>query len=815
MKHNVAFFEIVNRLAVVLSNEKLTAEYNQNSNTREGVCGWCGVMSPLTRVAFIEDFGLDAVLLAEMEARKIIQKKAEEYAATAFHRHELEADEHKAAGQPAPTHEGQFVWAVSSCLKGEGGFSKELRALVEYGGDQHEHGPRLCCIEKIITVDSLPMSYADCDAIVTAYGLHGGSRSDDVTDEQINNLGGLWNLPEDQIALFYTVAAAVVDKAGRWYLMDAEGYDYCRYYYSPCDFSQVFASEVSAINAEIAAEKEAEKREQEEAAAARLEAYRQKCQKWENIMEPVAPYEKAEKEAAAALNAIPYRQQKGSKEQKAYKSAQMKLNNCRRRNILAMVAAAFPGLSVSLKKDNGWGADWDLSWQDGPTSEEFSKATDLELFATYGDRFNGMEDYAYTTDYEHTDFARKYMGDHAAEIDTHRNWSNEKRAELVKKHEAAGYDADREAWKEFCATSYFVAPETPVTPDPDNHPCRTEKAVREAENGSGDVPAGLSLVDIEGGVAVVGENWKDTYFHKREIKAHGATWNKEAQQWQATEPEAVAALRAWFGVAADEQPTTADDSHVIESVKNQSSCDQEDSHVSMLRAHYSLNYDNFHELKDRWGLRQSIVFFRYTDHCELYGWDASTVAPWLNRKPVAPTDPHEGTVLFYALSLDTDLAYIAEDLICKKGLQVVYTDGLSATDDPAPDGSPSKNSETPVIESVKNQSPVMKQFTELKEKHPDALFLFRCGDFYELYAEDAEKVCPILEITLTTHKDGYKMAAFPYHALDTYLPKLVRKGYRLAICDQLEDPRLTRKLVKRGITEMVTPASPDKDQEAA
>ena len=64
MKHNVALFEIVNRLAVVLSNEELTAEYNQNSNTREGVCGWCGVMSPLTRVAFIEDFGLDTVLLA-------------------------------------------------------------------------------------------------------------------------------------------------------------------------------------------------------------------------------------------------------------------------------------------------------------------------------------------------------------------------------------------------------------------------------------------------------------------------------------------------------------------------------------------------------------------------------------------------------------------------------------------------------------------------------------------------------------------------------------------------------------------------------
>lgn len=109
-------------------------------------------------------------------------------------------------------------------------------------------------------------------------------------------------------------------------------------------------------------------------------------------------------------------------------------------------------------------------------------------------------------------------------------------------------------------------------------------------------------------------------------------------------------------------------------------------------------------------------------------------------------------------------------------------------------------------------TPMMKQFFDLKAKHPDALLLFRCGDFYETYADDAVTAAGILGITLTKRSGGaYKkedstpMAGFPHHALDSYLPKLIRAGKRVAICDQLEDPKLTKKLVKRGITELVTP----------
>ncbi len=107
------------------------------------------------------------------------------------------------------------------------------------------------------------------------------------------------------------------------------------------------------------------------------------------------------------------------------------------------------------------------------------------------------------------------------------------------------------------------------------------------------------------------------------------------------------------------------------------------------------------------------------------------------------------------------------------------------------------------------ETPLMKQYFEMKQKHPDAVLLFRVGDFYETFSDDAITASEILGITLTRRANGsaqsVELAGFPHHALDTYLPKLIRAGKRVAICEQLEDPKLTKKLVKRGITELVTP----------
>jgi len=113
------------------------------------------------------------------------------------------------------------------------------------------------------------------------------------------------------------------------------------------------------------------------------------------------------------------------------------------------------------------------------------------------------------------------------------------------------------------------------------------------------------------------------------------------------------------------------------------------------------------------------------------------------------------------------------------------------------------------IKNKVTETPLMKQYYAIKAKYPDALLLFRVGDFYETFGEDAIKASKILGIVLTKRANGVatfiELAGFPYHALDTYLPKLVRAGYRVAICDQLEDPKLTKKIVKRGVTELVTP----------
>jgi DNA mismatch repair protein MutS len=114
------------------------------------------------------------------------------------------------------------------------------------------------------------------------------------------------------------------------------------------------------------------------------------------------------------------------------------------------------------------------------------------------------------------------------------------------------------------------------------------------------------------------------------------------------------------------------------------------------------------------------------------------------------------------------------------------------------------------------ETPLMKQHKDIKTKYPDAVLLFRVGDFYETFGEDAHIASRVLGITLTKRSNGsassVDLAGFPHHSLDTYLHKLVKAGYRVAICDQLEDPKLTKGIVKRGVTELVTPGVATSDK---
>src|SRR3989344_2393868 len=114
-----------------------------------------------------------------------------------------------------------------------------------------------------------------------------------------------------------------------------------------------------------------------------------------------------------------------------------------------------------------------------------------------------------------------------------------------------------------------------------------------------------------------------------------------------------------------------------------------------------------------------------------------------------------------------------------------------------------------MAKSGDKETPLMKQYNEIKSKYPDAILLFRVGDFYETFGSDAIKTAATLGIVLTRRANGaaahLELAGFPYHSLDSYLPRLVRAGYRVAVCDQLEDPKMTKTIVKRGVTELVTP----------
>ena len=735
MKYNVSFEQIVGRLAEVLNDSALTAEYRAEGETSQMFCGWCGgaTMSPISRKAFVSAFGEETVKAAEVAAQNIIDEKAAAYERSQFHAHELEADAHLAAGQTAPTRVGEYVWAVPSCMKGESGFKGELRDLIcdEDDEERTDTAPRLCVIEKVIRVDVLPMSADECDRLVADHSLVGGSRSDDVTDDDFAAAGGFWNLTKEQTRTFYTVAAAVVDKAGRWYLADAEGYNYVRYYYSPLAWLQMFAPEVADHRRQMAEEKTAEERRLQQEAADRLEAYRARCQKWAHLMRPIAPFEAIRDSCYSAYRESGFR--KNSHEAKALRSAETKLNNARRRNLLAMAQTAFPGVKFSLRKESGWGADWCLTWEDGPTDEEFDQATDFNLFSTYHDAFDGMQDYAYTVDEEHTDFAVKFMGTHSNTVKRERKMSQAKRAELVAIVYAAvpaasegsetqdndtphDYTQDEAralsatfglpieklfprgftrayaseiARRVFLLTSYFVAPSEP---EPDPTPTGTRKVRQNEQNeaqGSTSAPAVLSLVELPaGGVAVIGSTWKDTYFHKREIKAHGCTWNKEAKQWQATDPATIAALRAWLGLDAPTEgtPTTEadtlspalseDDTPTLsespaaavaatdapcysEAPKSQIWAEQDEAlaarygyTIKMARHNYHQNYDLFNDLKNR--NRDRLLLFRMGDCYELYGCDALVAGRSLTLEPIAPhdlcgPDALDDTRMFYLL----------------------------------------------------------------------------------------------------------------------------------------------------------------------
>lgn len=406
MKQNVTGDQIVKQLVNVFRDEAMTAEYNYPLERRQGVCGWCGVMSPLSRTAYINDFGLKMVLACEINAQAIINDDRKRYKESEYHSHELEANEHKAIGQPAPQ-EGSFMWAMHSGLKCDGGHGiyDELRYKLYDTERQHVV---LVNIEKVYHVTEEEFKNPDtADKIACSEDCPGGWHEED---------GDFL----DAKKMNYLYAGAVVAPDGRYYLVDNEGYSYARYVMTSLSWREMFSEEVAQIEEKNRRVAEEEARQAEEERQQRLAAYKARCAKWESLMTEIAPY-KEEAERQHKLNGW------NSKE---YKAAERKLHSVRRANILTMCKTAFPSVKFYLKKNSGWGSDWQLYWEDGPTEETFKVETDLGLFSTYHDTFNGYDDSTGVSYEEFTEFAYKYMGS-CNSIDTMRDISEEKKAEII------------------------------------------------------------------------------------------------------------------------------------------------------------------------------------------------------------------------------------------------------------------------------------------------------------------------------------------------------------------------------------------------
>lgn len=546
------FNNIVENLVTVLTDKAQRAQYYSENEQLSGFCGWCGVMSPVSRPAYVKAFGKTTTEQAEAKAREIIAEKEAARQRTKYAQHAQEAD--RLEGVPAV---GGFFWADNSGLKCDGGrgLFEELHAL-NYYTHAEEKPARLCCVEQIINVSEADFTRPElADELVTRYNLQGFCRSEDVDDDD----NTCYSDPE-KLATFYTVGALVVAPSGKYYLIDSEGYDYARYIYVPIEWPVMLADEVASVKAEEEARKAEEERKAAEEKAQRLAKYRARCAKWSPLMRNV---EKMEQDGKVTAR---------------------KIDNARKANIMAMCAAAFPGVKFSVSVRRGWGADFELTWTDGPTVEEFNEKTDLNLFCSRRDTFNGWDDSTDVIYSEFAEFARLTMGSNGGDIKASREMSDEARAELLAQIFAVVPAADRrnkygytEAYTYtnneavavaaalgvdvfdifahgYTETAYTIARRAwnvrsytkTTTPEPtDPKPGKVQAA--NSTDTTDEAPAeGLQLVETAEGVAVVGDS-RTTYRNRKAIKAHGATWNKTAQQWQASEPEAVARLREWFG----------------------------------------------------------------------------------------------------------------------------------------------------------------------------------------------------------------------------------------------------------------------------
>ncbi len=899
MKTNVNFSEIVDQLYKVFSNEADASQYNNTQSGAQymGLCGWAGVMSPLNRAAFLQEFGQDVTDRAEREARARVAEYRAAYEASEYHRHEMEADTFAAAyGDPQKSQTpavGSFVWCRCSNMKGDGdGISDQLRHLEQMISEGEDVARCLVEVRDVVTVapcDFLNVEKADKIACEFP-GCHRYEESDPL---RLDGRPYTW------------AVGAVVCCGSRWFIVDSEGYDYARYYYLPDNFAEMYRADLLGFQ-KLREDREAARIAEEQAAkAARLAEYRARCARWEGAgLVDVRPLIAAEEEANKAH---------GWRSAEA-KSAARKLAAARRGNIATMCRRHFPGVRFSVRKWDGWGGSYDVSWTDGPTAEELKAAADLDLLEEGRDTFDGMTDCAGHTRAEFVDFAAQYLGVFG-EINTSRETSPEYRAEIIARireavpglpeddrqpvdestawtiadtftpdtlhrYDVAEY-AQRWGLSDAAAliarnTSRPTTSETPTDPTPDNG--GTGAAYGDSEKSQPQkAPDGLTLEEIPGGVAVVGDS-RATYKARRDIKAHGARWNKAAQRWEATDPEAVESLRQWLAPAPVADATPTEEAAPVaygeaEKSHPQSEADRARVRLEEIRASIeaeAVSYGEIAELQNElrpyiapddlqlleWASPEeevqelpappaAVVYnpAQPVERAEFHAVDAEGVAYGEGEKSQTRTPETEAinaALVVVDGPIMRNLAFINDggQLVTNPGTAALLHPSRGFVVMPDDDGTPytplggadalreilqaggflnfegfrfvwpvdfdapamarlmaayGETEKSPICEATEAakeleaemMAEAIAHHVRLKEKHPDALLLLRCGDFYELWLSDAEIGADVLRLTLTRRADGVPICAFPYMALDTYLPKLVRAGHRVAICDDL------------------------------
>ena len=770
---NVSFSQIVDQLYKTFSNE---AEASQYTNTQSGaqymgLCGWAGTMSPLNRAAFVDTFGKDVTDRAEAEARARVAEYRAAYEASEYHRHNCEAYAADPDQVPAV---GSFVFACTDWLKCEGGPMEPLKNHVNDWGSLR---PELVEIAAVVEVEPAEFLSAEtAHRIAREYQNHGGSRYNEADPLRLDGQPYAWAVGVLVVCRAYGDGEKSQTPA-RWYVVDSEGYDWARYILMPQRFASMYAEEIADLRAQRAAVEAQKEAEEEAAKAARLAEYLDRCARWEGAgLVDIRPLDAATAEARKLYGF-------SSKEAKA---AQRKADSARRRNILAMCQAAAPGVKFSAKKWDGWGGSYEVSWTDGPTADSLKAAADLDLLEEGRDTFDGMTDCAGHESAEFVEFSKKYLGVFG-EIRTDRHESQEFRDEIAARIREAvpglpesdqarideaqalevadaadNISGDRarrshvvdmaERWGLRDVVAYVARitdrPTTTEAPDPsDPTKGRTGSAYGDAEKSQPqELPAPPAAVVYDPAQPV-----ERAEFHTIE----------EGDEYRAATAEGVA-----YG-PAEKSPTRTPEAEAI----------------------------NAALVVVEGNIMRNLVFINDAGELVTNAGTAALLHPSRGFVVMPDDNGTPYTPLGGAEALREILQ--AGGFLNFEGFRFVWPvdfDAPAMARLMAAYGMPQKSPICEATEAAKELEAEMMaesiaHHVRLKQQHPDALLLLRCGDFYELWLSDAEIGADVLRLTLTRRPDGVPICAFPYMALDTYLPKLVRAGHRVAICDDLRTKR--------------------------